>query len=113
MDEEMYYQDPSVAPPAGPDQAAGMDPQIVEGVQAFVQSQDPQIAVQVVNMLADMLGLNQAPASPMTSPEAPQQTQAPVAPMGRRGMKVPVHANGGKIKTALEKYREFKMKNRK
>lgn len=71
--------------PGGNADAGGPD---IDGMlmEAY-QTQDPQKALQFVNILAEMTGVagNAPGASTSTSPPA----QAPV-PMGRRGMQVPV-----------------------
>lgn len=88
--QDLMPQDPAAAQGGG---GQGGDP-IMAGVQAFVETQDPQIAVEVVTMLAEQMGLSAAPApagpagggAPMgggnaTPPAAP-------APMGANGMTV-------------------------
>jgi hypothetical protein len=110
MDEEMAYQgDPGMGGDMGQDAGAGgIDPQIVQGVQAFMETQDPQIAVEVVMMIAELLGLQQPQQSPeMMAPEGQQQMGMP--PMGRRGMRVPSYGKGGKL-SAMDKYKAFKSK---
>jgi hypothetical protein len=74
--------------------------QIRDGVSAFMQSQDPAIAVEVVTMLAEMLGI--APnIDPFQDQAAmPGQSAGTAAPMGdpmmaKRGMKI--YRIGGRI----------------
>ena len=88
----------------------GMDPsmdpnidlegQVRDGVQAFVQSQDPAIAVEVVNMLAQMMGI-----APDIDPFA-SEAQAPAVeqevPIARRGMRLRMYRRGG----IISKYRK-------
>ncbi len=88
------------APAAGPDSGLDVDKQIQEGIAAFMQSQDPAIAVQVCTMLAEVMGIapnvdpygqGQAPAATSVQPEAGAQ------PMARSGMKL--YRIGGRIRT--------------
>jgi hypothetical protein len=81
---EMMPQDPMAAGAGAPPPAEGQggsDP-LMEGVQAFMQTQDPQIAVQVVMMLAEQMGLGGGGQAP-----APSGGQPPM-PMGRNGMTI-------------------------
>lgn len=85
------------------DQGLDVEGQIRAGVEAFMQSQDPAIAVEVVNMLGQMMGI-----APEIDPYANQQ-QAPIQqdqpqqaqpdagqiPMARNGMRI--YRRGGKI----------------
>ena len=64
------------APQGGP---ANMEAMIM---QAY-ESQDPEMALQVVNTIVESMSGGQAPAGP--APEAPQDQ----VPMGRYGMKIP------------------------
>lgn len=86
MDAELAGQ----APPAEEGQPAGdIEAMLAEGVQAFMESQDPQIAVQVVMMLAETMGITggqgggENPSSPQPAPNAQQG--------------VPMAKNGGKF----------------
>lgn len=91
--QELMPQDPMAAQggaPAGAPGAEG-DP-IMQGVQAFMETQDPQIAVEVVTMLAEQMGLSAAAPAPAPGGNGgmgagPAQAPAP-APMGRNGMTV-------------------------
>lgn len=84
--------------PGAMDEGQNLDQQISDGVQAFVNSGDPAIAVEVVNMLAQQMGLapeqdffSDQAADPMAS--APATAGVPAA---RNGVKI--YRNGGKIK---------------
>lgn len=83
--------------PASPNGGSDPEGQIREGVKAFQQSQDPAIAIEVVNMLAQMMGI--APEyDPYAQgqPEQPQpQAQEQAIPQGGNGMRF--YAKGGKI----------------
>ncbi len=90
--QDLMPQDPAAQGGDG----GGGDP-IMAGVQAFMETQDPQIAVEVVIMLAEQMGLSApAPApgggggmggAPMGAP--PMGGGAPMgAPMGLNGMVV-------------------------
>jgi hypothetical protein len=83
-----------------PDAGIDIESQIHDGVVAFMQSQDPAIAVEVITMIASMMGIapqvdtfaQQAPA-PMASPVgAPVPSQTP---MGGNGMRM--YRAGGKV----------------
>lgn len=90
----------------------GMDPsmdpnidlegQVRDGVQAFVQSQDPAIAVEVVNMLAQMMGI-----APEIDPFA-SDAQAPAVeqeiPMARRGMRMYRYGGSLRKKSSVPSY---------
>lgn len=83
---DLMPQDPMAAQGGG---GGGQDP-IVAGLTAFMETQDPQIAVEVCNMLAQQMGLS-APAAPAASgggePMAGGGAPAPApAPMGKNGM---------------------------
>lgn len=83
-----------------PDAGLDIESQIRDGVAAFMQSQDPAIAVEVVTMIASMMGLapnvqpytNQAPTATV-APTPP--VGAPSLPMGQNGMRM--YKRGGKI----------------
>ena len=84
---EMMQQDPMAGGSGDPAaQGGGGGDPLAEGVQAFMETQDPQIAVQVVMMLAEQMGLGggQPPAGPPAGGGG-----APPMPMGRNGMSVP------------------------
>ncbi len=72
--------------------------QIKDGVIAFMQSQDPAIAVEVVKMLAEMMGVAPEldPYSDRSQAATPAQGQQ--APMARNGLRFRMYAKGGKIK---------------
>lgn len=85
----------------GTDQGLDLEKQIQEGVAAYQQSKDPAIAVQVVEMLAEVMGIApeidpyaQAPAQGQAI--APQEQIQPGAEMASHGMKI--YRIGGKIK---------------
>ncbi len=90
--------DRNLAQGAGPqDQGLDIDGQIRAGVEAYKQSGDPAIAVEVVEMLAQMMGI--APeVDPYAGQEdfAAQQATPAQAPMASSGMRI--YKNGGKIK---------------
>ncbi len=105
--------DPSVQPLGGPDDPnqPQEDPalaQIEQGVQAFVQSRDPNVAMQVCDQLAQMMGLGGG--DPNAGGGDPNQQQAlagdPNAqggsgdPMGQRGMRMPMYKKGGVLPRA-------------
>lgn len=81
----------------------GPEAQIAQGVQAFLESQDPQIAVEVVMMLAEQMGM-----APGGMPEEPAGAGMPPGgdPMGG-GM--PMARHGGKFGffTSNERAGEF------
>lgn len=89
--EDLMAQGPADAELAGgaPEEEAGTTEAIIaEGVQAFMESQDPQIAVEVVMMLAEQMGLTQgAPAG------GAQPAPAAADPMGG----IPMAKHGGKF----------------
>jgi len=77
----------------------GQDPtqQLAQMVQEYMQSHDPQLADQIIGMVAQMLGLQGGGDQGQQQPPADQgQGQQP---MGRNGMKVeaPVFKKGGKF----------------
>lgn len=83
-------QDPAMQ---GAPQGGGPEEQLTQMVQQWVQSQDPQLAQQIVGMLAQAMGL-------MGSQGAPAQ-----APQGG----APAYAKGGTLpkgKSAVEKLKE-------
>jgi len=93
------------APEQGaPSGGLDIEGQIRDGVTAFMQSQDPAIAVEVVTMLAESMGIapevdpyaeqGGAPAEG-GSPEAPAMGGAPT--IARKGAKI--YRIGGKIVT--------------
>lgn len=67
------------APAPAPDQGGGGGPE--EMLMAVIESQDPALALEFCNMLAQQMGAGGAPEGG----PAPE----PAPPMGRYGMKVP------------------------
>lgn len=82
------------------DQGVDLEGQIKEGVMAFIQSQDPAIAVEVVNMLAESMGIAPEldPYSQDQSLQAPQPQQVPA---GANGMRLRMFRKGGKMKPKM------------
>lgn len=106
MTQNMPSQPPAPEFDGGEQPGGNIEAQIKEGVQAFMQSQDPAIAVEVVKMLAQEMGI-----APEVDPYGDESQQAPQPmqpqgpsgagggqemPMGRMGMKI--FKKGGKIK---------------
>ncbi len=92
------------------DQGLDFEGQLQDGVSAFMESQDPAIAIEVVTMLAQMMGI--APEiDPYQGGEALQnqpageypgkQQAVTQVPMGRNGMKI--YKAGGKIDPSKKK----------
>lgn len=82
--------------PLGPaDEGMDLDAQVKSGLEAFVQSQDPAIAVEVCNMLAQMYGIAPEvdPYAGMDAGMGAPQEQVPTAAQGAR-----IYKNGGKIR---------------
>lgn len=83
------------APASNPDTGQDLDGQVQAGLQAFAQSQDPQIAVEICNMLVQMYGI-----MPESDPYAEQAATSDVpvdqVPMARKGIKI--YKNGGKVR---------------
>lgn len=73
---------PMEAAPQGGGDLEGMIAQVVE-------TQDPNLALEVVNMIAEQAGLGAAPAAPAPATDAPVAAPAEGIPQGRFGMKVP------------------------
>lgn len=92
---------PMPAPEAAPPAEAGAAPPPQDGagggdieamIAQVVETQDPNLALEVVNMLAEQAGLTAPPAAE-GAPAAPPAMGAPAEggiPQGRYGMKVPV-----------------------
>jgi hypothetical protein len=81
------------APASDPSQGggAGAEDQLKQALTQVVQSQDPQLALQICMALAQQLGIAGASgggAAP--APSGPPTGDPGAAPMGRYGMKVPV-----------------------
>jgi hypothetical protein len=105
MEEELGYGNPGemgMSPdaelagqaPAEEEGAGGeLEAMIAEGVQAFMESQDPEIAVQVVMMLAESMGLAGGGGDPMAGGADPMAGGGG-APSGG-GM--PMAKHGGKF----------------
>jgi hypothetical protein len=70
-------------PQEGGGEGGDMEAMLAEGVQAFMETQDPEIAVQVVMMLAEAMGLSEGAGAPPAGP--PQETTS--APMAKNGGK--------------------------
>lgn len=95
----------------GPGAGLDIDGQIRSGVEAFQQSQDPAIAVEVVNMLAEVMGI--APAfDPYAEDQSVPAASAGAVPMANTGMRfykrggkfvVKKFANGGGVDPAPKK----------
>jgi hypothetical protein len=90
---------PQGSPAAAPQEGIDVEGQIRQGVEAFMQSQDPAIAVEVVTMLAEMMGI--APQLDPYAQQAEQMAPAPApagggVPMGSSGMRF--YRKGGVIK---------------
>ena len=83
---------PAPAPAASPEPTEGQGEggDIEAMIAQVVETQDPQLALEVVNMIAQEAGLTGgAPAAPEGgAPAAPAQEPAPM-PQGKFGMKVP------------------------
>ena len=76
------------------EQGGDAEAMIAEGVQAYMESQDPEIAHQVMMMLAEAMGIpSGAPAAPAPG-GMPPEGSAP-APAG--GPPMPMAKNGGKF----------------
>lgn len=88
---DLMPQDPMAAQGGGaPGGGGGGQDPIVAGLTAFMETQDPQIAVEVCTMLAEQMGLS-APAAPAApgggDPVGGGGAPAPApAPMGKNGM---------------------------
>lgn len=83
----------------GMDQGLDLDQQIADGVQAFVNSGDPAIAIEVVQMLAQQMGL--APEADFFGGEQADPMAATAGapagvPAASGGMRI--YRNGGKIR---------------
>ncbi|MDA3823272.1 MAG: hypothetical protein PF450_11785 [Bacteroidales bacterium] len=80
---------PAPAPGGGEEQGGGLEQAIMQ----VVESQDPQMALQVVMMIAETMGLTGGAqgGAPMPAPEG-------TAPMGRYGMKLPIFKKQGVFK---------------
>lgn len=91
--QDMMPQDPAMGgAPAGQGGGEGGDP-VVAGLTAFMETQDPQIAVEVCTMLAEQMGIGAQPApapAPAGGGVPPMGAPAPAAPapMGMNGMTV-------------------------
>lgn len=83
-------------------QAPQQDP-MVAAIEQFMSTQDPQIAVQIVLMMAEQMGIQApeqqaaAPASAPASVPADQAMAQQGAPMMRHGGKMRLYRRGGKI----------------
>jgi hypothetical protein len=82
------------AAPASPEGGLDIEGQVREGVEAFMASQDPVIAVEVVTMLAEMLGVAPEIDPFGQEPQAPM-TQTGQVPAGAQGMRF--YRKGGKV----------------
>lgn len=85
----------AAAPQPTPEQGGQEDPmaQIQQMIVQFLSSQDPNQAVQIVNMLAEMMQLKPTEEQAGTAPQAPVEQQpmdtASQIPAQRRGGKLP------------------------
>jgi hypothetical protein len=85
---EIYkFQEGGPAPAPAPAQGGGAPP-IEEMIMQALQSGDGQMALEVLGMIAEQMGLSAATA-PQGAPAGPPEG----APMGKYGMKVPVLSN--------------------
>lgn len=83
------------APMSAPDQGLDLDAQVQSGLEAFAQSQDPAIAVEICNMLIQMYGI--APeVDPYAGMDAQMGMPQEQMPMAKAGMRI--YKNGGKIR---------------
>jgi len=83
------FQEGGAMPPQGPPQEGGGGG-LEQALMQVVETQDPQLALQVCMKIAESMGLMQggAPAGPGAPPAGPAgPPQGP--PMGRYGMKLP------------------------
>ena len=71
-----------MAPEAAPAPEGGGAGQLEEMLMQVVQTQDPNLALEFCNMLAEQTGMSGAPAAPT------QAAPAGGVPMGRRGMRL-------------------------
>lgn len=78
---------PQGAPQGGGDPAADIQGALAQ----YAQSRDPQLAVQICDMLVEAMGAGAGAGAP-AGPEAGG------APMGANGMSVPAYRNGGQIR---------------
>jgi hypothetical protein len=85
---DLMPQDPMGAQGNAQAQGGGGQDPIVSGLTAFMETQDPQIAVEVCNMLAQQMGIGApAPAPGGNAPMGGGGAPAPAsAPMGKNGM---------------------------
>lgn len=76
--------DAELAGSAPPEEQGGdIEGMIMEGVQAFMETQDPEIAVQVVMMLAETMGLGGGgEGGPQAAPDPMQGQGMPMAKHG-------------------------------
>lgn len=79
---------------APPEEGGDVEAMIAEGVQAFMETQDPEIAVQVVMMLAESMGLAGG-QGPQGAPAGGDPMAGGGAPAPSGGM--PMAKNGGKF----------------
>jgi hypothetical protein len=76
---------PAPVEEAVPGQEGGADLQSM--ILQVVETQDPQLALEVVNLIAEQAGLTGAPAAPEGAPAAPAAPEG--IPQGKFGMKIP------------------------
>lgn len=78
---------PAPAEEAVPGQEGGADLQTM--ILQVVETQDPQLALEVVNLIAEQAGLTGAPAAPAEEGMAPAAPAPEGIPQGKFGMKIP------------------------
>jgi hypothetical protein len=93
--------EPQGAPMGGPEGGGGGEPDVEAMIVQAYESQDPQMALETINVIAEMSGLaGQGQADPgMGAPPMEMAPEDPAAggmpmedpgmPMGRWGMKIP------------------------